>query len=166
MFVLETPSLAYLWRGKVITAIPLLQYCSAVILLQYCYRNTITILYHDLHMKSKKVFLTKQGHRQPGLHSKARALSTQPQNGLYYVLHAGNVWLLFDYREHAPPKGEMPDNLLTTSWLAGSSYKRMPYHSISPLIIFCHFLINSVTNPLSTKMTENNQSFFHFSQNF
>ena len=43
-----------------------------------------------------------------------------------------------------------------------SSYKRMPYHSISPLIIFCHFLINSVTKPFSTKMTENNQSFFSF----
>ena len=34
MFVLETPNLAYLWRGKVITAI----------LLQYSYRNTFTIL--------------------------------------------------------------------------------------------------------------------------
>ena len=27
--------------------------------------------------------------------------------------------IVFDYREHAPPKGEMPDSLLTTSWLAG-----------------------------------------------
>ena len=46
-----------------------------------------------------------------------------------------------------------------------SSYKRMPYHSISTLIIFCHFLINSVTKPFSTKMTENNQSFFPFFPN-
>ena len=48
---------------------------------------------------------------------------------------------------------------------AESSYKRMLYHSISPLIIFCHFLINSVTKPFSTKMTENNQSFFPFFPN-
>ena len=27
--------------------------------------------------------------------------------------------IVFDYREHAPPKGEMPDSLLTTLWLAG-----------------------------------------------
>ena len=27
--------------------------------------------------------------------------------------------IVFDYREHAPPKGEMPGSLLTTSWLAG-----------------------------------------------
>ena len=27
--------------------------------------------------------------------------------------------IVFDYREHAPPKGEMLDSLLTTSWLAG-----------------------------------------------
>ena len=27
--------------------------------------------------------------------------------------------VVFDYREHAPPKGEMPDSLLTTLWLAG-----------------------------------------------
>ena len=33
-------------------------------------------------------------------------------------------------------------------------------HSISPLIISCHFLINPVTKPFSPKMTENNQSFF------
>ena len=43
-----------------------------------------------------------------------------------------------------------------------SSYKRMLSHSISPLIIFCHFLINPVKKPLSPKMTENNQSFFQF----
>ena len=52
------------------------------------------------------------------------------------LLHAGNVWVLFDYREHAPPKGEMPDSLLTTSWLAGwckclcSSVKGMLFRRI------------------------------------
>ena len=38
----------------------------------------------------------------------------------------------------------------------------MLYHSNSPLIIFCHFLINSVMKPLSPKMTEINQGFFPF----
>ena len=62
--------------------------------------------------------------------------------------------------EIQPPGNGHKINLQSEIQEKPSSYKRMPYHSISPLIIFCHFLINSVTKPFSTKMTENNQSFF------
>ena len=39
-------------------------------------------------------------------------------------------------------------------------------HSNSPLINFCHFLINSVMKPLSPKMTEINQGFFPIFSSF
>ena len=68
----------------------------------------------------------------------------------YFIVFANIFFLQIDRLEPS----------FTDSVFRFSSYKRMLSHSISPLIIFCHFLINPVTKPLSPKMTENNQSFF------
>ena len=67
---------------------------------------------------------------------------------------------LLDHK--APVMRARNDTISSVALKRVSSYRRMLYHSISTLIIFCHFLINSVTKPFSSKMTENNQSFFSF----
>ena len=59
MFVLETPNLAYLWRGKVITAIPL----------QYCHRNIITTLLPQYYYNTVTAILLQHCYRNIVLHA-------------------------------------------------------------------------------------------------